>query len=170
MNTKYMNPYLAGFFLGLVLLATLFITGRGLGASGAIKSIVVATVDGVAPAHAESSSFYGNYVGPGKEHPLKSWLFFEVVGVLIGGFISGLVSDRLKVVTESGPKVKATTRWIFAAMGGALFGIGAQFARGCTSGAALTGMAVLSTAGFVTMMAIFGTGYAVAFFARKLWL
>jgi uncharacterized membrane protein YedE/YeeE len=170
MNTKYMNPYLAGFFLGLVLLATLFITGRGLGASGAIKSIVVATVDGVAPTHAESSSFYGTYVGPGKEHPLKSWLVFEVAGVLIGGFISGLVSNRLNVVTESGPRVKPKKRWFFAVIGGALFGIGAQFARGCTSGAALTGMAVLSTAGFVTMMAIFGTGYAFAYFARKLWL
>jgi uncharacterized protein len=170
MNTKYMNPYLAGFFLGLVLLATIFITGRGLGASGAIKSIVVATVDGIAPSHTEHSSFYSAYVGPGKDNPLKSWLVFEVAGVLIGGFISGLISDRLKIVTESGPKVKARTRWIFAAIGGALFGIGAQFARGCTSGAALSGMAVLSTAGFVTMMAIFGTGYAVAYFARKLWL
>jgi len=165
-----MNPYLAGFFLGLVLLATIFITGRGLGASGAIKSIVVATVDGVAPSHAENSSFYGTYVGPGKDNPLKSWLVFEVVGVLIGGFISGLVSDRLKIVTESGPKVNRNVRWLFASIGGALFGIGAQFARGCTSGAALSGMAVLSTAGFVTMMAIFGTGYAFAYFARKLWL
>jgi uncharacterized membrane protein YedE/YeeE len=55
-------------------------------------------------------------------------------------------------------------------VGGALFGIGAQFARGCTSGAALSGMAVLSTAGFVTMLAIFGTGYAFAWFARGLWL
>jgi uncharacterized membrane protein YedE/YeeE len=170
MKTNYMNPYLAGFFLGLVLLATIFITGRGLGASGAIKSIVVATVDGVAPSHAESSSFYGTYVGPGKDSPLKSWLVFEVAGVLIGGFISGLISDRLKVVTEAGPKTKPQVRWFFAAIGGALFGIGAQFARGCTSGAALTGMAVLSTAGFITMMAIFGTGYAVAYFARKLWL
>jgi hypothetical protein len=170
MNTKYMNPYLAGFFLGLVLLATIFITGRGLGASGAIKSIVVATVDGVAPSHAENSSFYGTYVGPGKDNPLKSWLVFEVAGVLIGGFISGLISDRLKIVTESGPRVKRNVRWLFAAIGGSLFGIGAQFARGCTSGAALSGMAVLSTAGFVTMMAIFGTGYAVAYFARKLWL
>ena len=170
MKTKYMNPYLAGFFLGLVLLASIFITGRGLGASGAIKSIVVATVDGVAPAHAESSSFYGTYVGPGKDNPLKSWLVFEVIGVVIGGFISGLVSDRLKIVTESGPKVSRNVRWLFATIGGALFGIGAQFARGCTSGAALSGMAVLSTAGFVTMIAIFGTGYAVAYFGRKLWL
>jgi uncharacterized membrane protein YedE/YeeE len=154
----------------MVLLATIVITGRGLGASGAIKSIVVATVDGVAPTHAEQSSFYGAYVGPGKDHPLKSWLVFEVVGVVIGGFLSGLVSDRLKIQTEAGPHVRHRTRWLFAAIGGALFGIGAQFARGCTSGAALSGMAVLSTAGFVTMMAIFGTGYAVAFFARKLWL
>ena len=170
MNTKYMNPYLSGFFLGLVLLATIFITGRGLGASGAIKSLVVSTVDAVAPSHAENSSFYSTYIGPGKDNPLKSWLVFEVVGVLIGGFISGLVSDRLKIVTESGLKVKPRIRWLFAAIGGACFGIGAQFARGCTSGAALSGMAVLSTAGFVTMMAIFGTGYAVAYFARKLWL
>ena len=35
MKTKYMNPYLAGFLLGLVLLLTIFVTGRGLGASGA---------------------------------------------------------------------------------------------------------------------------------------
>jgi uncharacterized membrane protein YedE/YeeE len=170
MNSKYMNPYLAGFFLGLVLLATIFITGRGLGASGAVKSVVVAAVDGVAPSHAGNSQFYGTYVGPGKESPLKSWLVFEVAGVVIGAFISGLVSDRLKIVTEAGPRVGPRLRWMFAALGGALFGIGAQFARGCTSGAALSGMAVLSTAGFVTMIAIFGTGYAVAYVARKLWL
>ncbi len=170
MNTKYMNPYLAGFLLGMVLLATIFITGRGLGASGAIKDVVIATADGIAPAHTEHSAFFGSYVGPGKENPLKSWLVFEVFGVLIGGFVSGLISNRLKLTTEAGPRVKFKARWIFAAVGGALFGIGAQFARGCTSGAALSGMAVLSTAGFVTMMAIFGTGYTVAFFARKLWL
>ncbi len=165
-----MNPYLAGFFLGLVLLATIFITGRGLGASGAIKDITVATADAVAPKHTETSPFFGMYVGPGKDNPLKSWLVFEVVGVLIGGFISGLVSDRLKMVTEKGPKVKPHVRWVFAAIGGALFAAGAQFARGCTSGAALSGMAVLSTAGFITMIAIFGTGYVVAYFGRKLWI
>jgi len=170
MNTKYMNPYLAGFFLGLVLLATIFVTGRGLGASGAIKSVVVAAVDAVAPDHAGASSFYSTYVGPGKDSPLKSWLVFEVAGVVIGAFISGLISDRLGVRTEAGPRVGRNVRWIAAATGGALFGIGAQFARGCTSGAALSGMAVLSTAGFITMFAIFGTGYALAFFARKLWI
>lgn len=170
MNTRYMNPYLAGFFLGLVLLATIYITGRGLGASGALKSIVVAAVDAVAPAHAGESAFYGSYVGTGKESPLKSWLVFEVAGVVIGAFISGLTTNRLRIVTEAGPRITPRVRWVFALLGGALFGIGAQYARGCTSGAALSGMAVLSTAGFVAMMAIFGAGYALAYFARKLWL
>jgi uncharacterized protein len=170
MPTRYMNPYVAGFFLGLVLLATIFLTGRGLGASGAIKSVVVASVGAVAPSHAEHSAFYSTYVGPGIDNPLKSWLVFEVVGVLIGAFVSGLASGRLKVVTESGPRLRPRLRWVFAALGGALFGLGAQFARGCTSGAALSGMAVLSTAGFVTMVAIFGTGYVGAYFVRRLWL
>ena len=169
-NDRPMNPYLAGLLLGLVLLVTIFVTGRGLGASGAVKSVVVAAVDAAAPAHAARSPFYAHYVGPGKESPLKTWLVFEVVGVLVGAFASGLASDRLKLVTEAGPRVTRNARWGWAIAGGALFGFGAQFARGCTSGAALSGMAVLSTAGFVTMLAIFGSGYAVAWFTRRLWL
>lgn len=170
MNTKHMNPYLAGFLLGLVLLATIFVTGRGLGASGAVKSVVVAGVGAVAPSHAAASPFYAHYFAAGQESPLKSWLVFEVAGVLVGAFLSGLVSDRLRLQTEGGPRLGRGARWAFALAGGALFGAGAQLARGCTSGAALSGMAVLSTAGFVTMLAIFGTGYATAFFARRLWL
>jgi uncharacterized membrane protein YedE/YeeE len=168
--SRYLNPYLAGVALGLVLLATIFIAGRGLGASGALKSVVVASVGAAAPSHAAGSDFYRAYVGPGKDNPLKSWLVFEVAGVLLGAFLSGLVSGRLKAVTEGGPALRPSLRWLFAAIGGALFALGAQFARGCTSGAALSGMAVLSTAGFVTMMSIFGTGYLVAYFGRKLWL
>ncbi len=170
MNTKYLNPYFAGFLLGLVLLATIFVTGRGLGASGAIKSVVVSAVHGVAPNHAENSPFYSSFFQPGSESPLRAWLVFEVIGVLIGGFISGLVSDRLMFTTESGPRLKPRMRWGFAFAGGALFGVGAQLARGCTSGAALSGMAVLSTAGFVTTIGIFGTGYVCAWFARRLWI
>lgn len=170
MKTRYMNPYLAGFFLGMVLLFTIFVTGRGLGASGAVKNTVVASVMCVAPGHAEKSPYYKPFTAPDQPSPLKNWLVFEVIGVILGGFVSGLVSNRLKFQTESGPRISKKSRWAFAVVGGALFVFGAQMARGCTSGAALTGMAVLSSAGFVTMMAIFGSGYAFAWFARTLWL
>lgn len=170
MKNQSMNPYAAGFLLGLVLLATIFVTGRGLGASGASKNVVVAAVGAVAPEHAAANPFYSKILGPGHENPLKGWLVFEVAGVLLGAFVSGLASDRLKLVTERGPRVAVRTRLAFALAGGALFGAGAQLARGCTSGAALSGMAVLSVAGFLTMIAIFGTGFAFSWATRGLWL
>jgi uncharacterized protein len=170
MKTKYMNPYLAGFMLGLLLLLTVFLTGRGIGASGALKSAVVATVQTLAPDHAANASFYKEFSSSHGGSPLKQWLVFEVIGVIIGGFLSGVVSRRLTWTTERGPRVTSALRIGLAVVGGALFGAGAQFARGCTSGAALSGMAVLSLGGILTMMAIFGTGYAIAYIFRKLWI
>ncbi|MEO9474704.1 MAG: YeeE/YedE thiosulfate transporter family protein [Cyclobacteriaceae bacterium] len=168
-NNKYMNPYLAGVILGLVLLLSFYLTGRGLGASGAMKSVVVSTVEVVSHDKAEESSFYSKYLT--YEHsPMKSWLVFEVLGVLVGGFLSGALAGRLKLKTEHSPNITSRKRIIMAVAGGALFGFGSQFGRGCTSGAALSGMATLSLAGFVTMMAIFGTAYVFAYFFRKNWI
>ncbi len=56
MKTKYMNPYLAGTLLGLVLLASMFLAGRGLGASGGLKYCVVSIVGAIDKPHAEQSS------------------------------------------------------------------------------------------------------------------
>jgi uncharacterized protein len=168
--TKYMNPYLAGFFLGLLLLATIYITGRGLGASGAIKSGVVSVVQTVAPSHTENTKFYQDYLTEHNNNPLKNWLVFEMIGVLIGAFGSGLISNRLNFTLEKSPKIKTQTRVVGALFGGLLFGFGAQLGRGCTSGAALSGMAVLSTGGIITMLSIFGGAYMFAYFFRKLWI
>ena len=100
----------------------------------------------------------------------KWWIVIEVLGVLIGGFLSGAFSGRLKLKVEHSPKITAKRRLIFALLGGIFFGFGSQFGRGCTSGAALSGMASFSVAGFLTMMFIFGTGYAVAYIFRKNWI
>ncbi len=162
----FMNPYLAGFLLGMVLLASFVITGRGLGASGAAKDVLITTVATIAPDYAAKSPFYEVFF---TGNPMRSWLVFLAMGVIIGGFISGATSRRLGFKLERGPKVSAPVRALFAVAGGLLFGLGAQFGRGCTSGAALSGMAVLSTGGILTMMMIFGTGYMVAWFFRKLW-
>jgi len=167
---KYMNPYYAGFLLGLVVIVSFYLTGRGLGASGAVKSGVVAVVEVVAPEHAAESEYYGPYLQEHKESPLKAWLVFLLGGVFIGGTVSGAYSNRLGIKIDHGPKIGTLLRVFTAIIGGILFGFGAQLGRGCTSGAALSGMSVLSSAGFVTMIAIFGTGFVVAYFFRKLWI
>lgn len=165
----YMNPYLAGFLLGLVLLASFVITGRGLGASGAVKDVLITGVGNAAPEYAQESGFYDKYF-QSEESPLNSWLVFLAIGVIAGGFISGASSNRLGLKMDRGPRIKPQTRALFAIAGGILFGLGAQFGRGCTSGAALSGMAVLSTGGIVTMLLIFASGYFFAWFFRKLWI
>ena len=168
---KYMNSYLAGLLLGLLLLGTIYITGRGLGASGAIKSYAVATMEAVAPAHTAVAPFYGEYAKThGSGSPLMNWLVFEVTGVLIGAFLSGLISNRLNFKLEKGPHASTRARVIGAFIGGLLWGIGSQFGRGCTSGAALSGMAVMATGGIITMLAIFAGAYLFAYFFRRLWL
>ena len=47
-----MNPYIAGTMLGIVLLLAMFLSGRGLGASGGIKYCVVSIVGAVDQPHA----------------------------------------------------------------------------------------------------------------------
>ena len=165
----YWNPYFGGFLLGILILFTFFITGRGLGASGAMKSGVVTIVDTVAPTHAENSDYYSKFISDDKSS-MNNWLVLEALGVLIGAFISGGLTDRIGLRTQHSPKITSKRRLVFALSGGLLFGLGAQIARGCTSGAALSGMAVISTGGFITMLAIFGTGYLAAYFFRKNWI
>ncbi len=168
-GSYYLNPYLGGIMLGLVLLATYYISGRGLGASGAIKSTVITTVHAIAPEHAEKSAYYNKFLSDDSS-PMNNWLVFEVLGVIAGAFFSGVLWGRLKIKTEHSPKITSKKRMIAALVGGALFGLGAQLGRGCTSGAALSGMAVLSSSGIITMMAIFASAYLFSWIFKRLWV
>jgi uncharacterized membrane protein YedE/YeeE len=167
---KYINPYLGGVLLGLLVLVTVFITGRGLGASGAVKSAVVTTSNTVAPKATEANAYMCQVLSDGHS-PMNSWLVFETLGLLLGGILSGIVFGRMKKFRiDKGPQISNRKRLILALIGGALFGLGSQFGRGCTSGAALSGTATFALGGVIVMFSIFGTGYLVAYFFRKFWI
>ena len=165
----YWNPYFGGFLLGILIIFTFYITGRGLGATGALKSSVVAIVNQVETEHAHENAYYSKFLSD-EESPLNNWLVFETLGIIVGAFLSGGLNGRLGFKVQHSPKITIKRRLIFALIGGLLFGLGAQIARGCTSGAALSGIAVLSVGGFITMLAIFGTAYLFAYFFRKNWI
>jgi uncharacterized protein len=48
-------------------------------------------------------------------------------------------------------------------------GFAARLARGCTSGQALSGGAVLSVGAWAFMFSVFAGGYALAWFLRRQW-
>ena len=164
----YLSPYLAGMGLGLVLLAAFVVMGRGLGASGAFTSLVAAGVETVAPAHARANGLFGHYLAAG---PLRTdWLVWEIAGVVVGGLLSALLAGRFRIGIDRGPRVTDRARLLYAFGGGAVMGIGAKLARGCTSGQALTGGALLSVGSWLFIAGAFAAGYAAAPLFRRQWL
>jgi hypothetical protein len=162
------DPYVAGVALGLVLLATFLVFGRGLGASGALTRVTALAAHGVSPSWVESNGAIGAYFTHGA-HWWDDWLVFEVVGVVLGGLAAGLTSGRMRLEIERGPRVGVRSRIAFALLGGAIAGFGARLAQGCTSGQALTGGATLALGSWAFMFAVFGGGYGLAYFVRRLW-
>lgn len=164
----YMNPYLAGALLGIVLFLAFFITGTGLGASGGLNRLLVYGQNLVAPEHIDQVPYLLKMAG-GNTNPLESWIVFLTIGTVVGGFVSGLFGHRVKIETNKGPRIDNKTRWVMAFLGGALMGYGARLARGCTSGQALSGGAVLSVGSWAFMFAVFAGAYALAYFLRRYW-
>lgn len=165
----YLNPYLAGVGIGLVLLLAFVIMGRGLGASGAFSTAVATGVAVAAPERAAGNAAYAAYLPDGPRSLFSDWLFIEIVGVAIGGLVSALLAGRFRIAVDKGPRVSVRGRLAYAVGGGLLMGIGAKLARGCTSGQALTGGALLSVGSWLFILAAFAAGYLAAPLVRREW-
>jgi hypothetical protein len=163
----YADPYLAGVALGLVLLATIAVTGRGLGASGAFASTAAGLTQAVAPEAAQASPYFARYLGGAG--PWRDWILWELGGVAIGGALSAWWAGRLVREVERGPRIGAHARRWGGFAGGVLMGVGAVAARGCTSGLALSGGALLGAGAWLFMLAAFAGGFGVAPLVRRMW-
>ncbi len=161
----FMNPYLAGFLLGLTLLVSFIVLGAGLGASNAIARAAAWCGLCVVPDNVLGSKYFGAWGGD----PMNYYLVYMLVGVLLGGFVSAVINKRVKVMVERGAAFPAGKRLILALLGGILAGFASRLARGCTSGQALTGTALLSTGGIAFLLATFAGGYLMAYFFRRQW-
>jgi hypothetical protein len=167
-DDRFWNPYLCGVLLGVVLYASFLVTGHGLGASGGLARTVTATMKVVAPGQVDSTAFFAG-LGGGDKAPLRHWIVWELLGVVLGGALSGLLAGRFGVGTHRGPNLSPRRRLLLALAGGFLVGWATQLSRGCTSGQALSGGAVLAAGSWAFMFSVFGGGYLVAYPLRRLW-
>lgn len=163
----FVDPYLAGVGLGLVLLASFVLAGRGLGASGAFATVAASAVHVASPDAVTGNAYLAAHRDPAG--PLHDWLVVELLGVIVGGFLSAWLAGRVEVRLERGPRSTPEWRLGSAAIGGVMMGGGAVLARGCTSGLALTGGALLSAGAWIFIGAAFASAYAVAFLTRRAW-
>ena len=118
--------------------------------------------------NAASNEFLARYLDvPG--HPLKAWLVFEVLGVFTGALLSGVLAGRMSRTVEKGPRASVALRLGLAFLGGFLMAFGAAMGRGCNSGQALSGGALLNAGSWIFMLCFFGGAYGVAWFVRRQW-
>src|SRR3974390_2146840 len=138
----YLNPYVGGALLGVLLFLTFFITGGGLGASGGLTHVQVAVLDLFAPAHVDRVGYMAELAG-GSKKALNNSTVFMILGTVLGGALSGWLNGRFKLEIRKGPPRSDGPRLLLAFIGGFIMVYGARMARGCTSGQALSGGAVL---------------------------
>lgn len=148
------NPYVAGVALGVVLFATFLVTGHGLGITGATTYVTAAALNAAVPHGLAPHTYLAAYARAGLDH----WIVWEVVGVILGGFLGGLAGRRLRPRIDGPRRVNAAGRLGFAILGGMASGFGARMAMGCTSGMGLSGSAPLAVAGFVFLVGFFVAG------------
>jgi uncharacterized membrane protein YedE/YeeE len=162
---RYMNPYLAGVFLGLVLLASFLVLGAGLGASGGIARLAASVEGTLTPQHTLESTYFGKW-GP---NFMNYYLVYMLLGILLGGLLSAASAGRINFIVEKGELFPTKFRLIYALGGGVLVGFASRLAQGCTSGQALTGGALLLNGSLVFMVSLFASGYAAAWLFRGQW-
>jgi uncharacterized membrane protein YedE/YeeE len=165
----YWNPYVAGVALGLVLLMCFYVTGSGLGASGAVARTAAVVAHGVAPHAVEQNGYFKSFYKPGANHPFVNQIVFIMIGVFLGGLVAVLTARRFSLGVGRGPTAGVGLRLGLAFVGGALGGAGSRLAMGCTSGQALSGGATMAVGSWVFMMAVFATAFVTAYFVRREW-
>jgi uncharacterized membrane protein YedE/YeeE len=166
-DKRFWSPYVAGICLGLTLLVTFYIAGRGLGASGAIALVTAQSSFTVIPGFISQLEYFERYITP--IAPLINWNLFLLIGLFLGALAGALFTGNFKVMMDRGTNMSVRTRLITAFSGGILIGFAARLARGCTSGVALTGGAQLALSGWLFMISMFAAGFIMAKFFRRLW-
>ncbi len=172
MNTqknKYINSYVAGFFLGLLIIAAYYFAGEGLGSSGGYRDVAFGVINKISPEYAHQNAFVAPHVSS-DEGPTHTWLVYELIGVIFGAILSAVIFGRMKWSIGKAPHITNKKRLYLALIGGVLWGVGTQLGRGCTSGLVLSGMAVNSLSGYIGLIAIFGFGFIFAYVFKKLWI
>jgi uncharacterized membrane protein YedE/YeeE len=160
MNRPPARPYAdatwTGVLLGLLLFASFALAGRGLGVSGAFAAAAGDVVGSVAPQATAADPALADRL-PAGVPLLDDWIVLEVLGVFAGGALSAWLAGRWRTATPG----TSPSRLVRAAAGGALMGLGARLAYGCTSGLAISGGALLSTGAWVFIPVAFGTAMLV---------
>ncbi|MCG6158021.1 YeeE/YedE thiosulfate transporter family protein [Rubinisphaera margarita] len=156
------SPYLAGGLIGGLVLLTLALASKKIGASSAYADGAGLIGRLVAPRHIASLPYYRD------SKPMIGWTLVFVLGAIIGswfaawtgGEIDGTYLQEMWVARFGADTVAMRT--FVALAGGALMAFGARMAGGCTSGHGISGTLQLAVSSWISVICFFVGGIVVA--------
>jgi uncharacterized membrane protein YedE/YeeE len=156
---------------------TPYAVGLGIGLLSCLSFVVSNRPIGVSTAYAQTSGLIGRAVVGSRVdempyyrtvRPEIGWEWMLAIGVLLGGFVSAVLSGDIRL--EAVPPLWSREfgagvgwRWLAAAMGGVLLGVGSRWAGGCTSGHGISGTLQLVAGSWLAVVCFFIGGVATAF-------
>lgn len=154
-----------------------YAVGLGIGLLSCLSFVVSNRPIGVSTAYAQTSGMIGRAVVGSRVdkmpyyravRPEIGWEWMLAVGVLLGGFVSAVLSGDIRL--EAVPQLWAREfgagvgwRWLAAVLGGFLLGAGSRWAGGCTSGHGISGTLQLVAGSWLAVVCFFIGGVATAF-------
>lgn len=155
------SPYVVGGLIGVLSWFTFVFSNRPLGISTAYAETAGMIERAFRGDEVMQRAYYQKYP------PVIGWGWMLAVGVVVGGFISAVLSGDFEL--ELVPPLwevrfghTPLLRLAVAFVGGTLLGLGARWAGGCTSGHGISGTLQLVVASWVAVLCFFIGGTVTA--------
>ncbi|MGC9308227.1 MAG: YeeE/YedE thiosulfate transporter family protein [Thermoplasmatota archaeon] len=166
MNWLYLarwSPYAVGAGIGILIWFSFILSNRPIGCSTAYARISGMIEKLFRGSVVEQKTYYQKFV------PRVDWEMMLIIGIILGAFVSSLVSGTFTV--ELVPSLWKTAfgsnmlvRFAGAICGGFLIGFGARMAGGCTSGHGISGTLQLAVSSWLAFFCFFLGGFVTAIF------
>ena len=158
----YWSPYAAGIGIGILSWLSFLISGKPIATSTTFARTGGMIENFVTGGKADQRPYYK------KIKLLINWQWMLVLGVVLGSFLSALISGDLQFgvwvpsLWASAFGDSAVLRVFVALAGGIILGFGARFAGGCTSGHGISGTLQLAVSSWGSAIFFFIGGIITA--------
>ncbi|MFO7368984.1 MAG: YeeE/YedE thiosulfate transporter family protein [Bacteroidales bacterium] len=162
LTDTYWSPYAVGIGIGILSWLSFLISGKPIATSTTFARIGGMIEEVITGENVKTRPYY-------KKIKLKiNWQWMLVVGVVLGSFLSAIISGDFQVgvwvptLWASAFGDSAILRVLVAFAGGIILGFGARFADGCTSGHGISGTLQLAVSSWVSAIFFFIGGIITA--------
>lgn len=156
------SPYAVGIGIGILSWFTFLLSDKPIGCSTTFARLSGMIEKYFRGKEVEEKEYYK------KVPPIIDWQFMLVIGILIGAFLSAILSGTFKL--ELVPLLWAEhfgadsgfSRFIVSLIGGVLVGFGSRWASGCTSGHGVSGALQMAISSWISVICFFIAGIVMA--------